>query len=439
MKSRFLKLILLVLVLGMLLTPAAALAEEAPELNFPAEDEVGNVFITDKSGSGQVVALDLYGAGQNVTVSGSQVGESALLAGYNVTLANTGIGGSLRAAAYHIGANDSSVAANATLAAYSIDLGAGFTAHSVYAAASSVNFSGVTDTMYVAAQNVTISGTVHGNAHIYADTVTVLDGAYIQGVLQVYASAEPVVGENAAVSSVEFHKVEQTAAQPAADPADVAQKTFLTIVLGKAVKLLSTLPMRIVLVILLYFIIRKTIEDGASMMKTRAVAMPISGVIALISVPIAAIIVMCTVIGLSAGALILSLFVLATCFAIGFAACMTGRLIFPKMHLLLACVLSAAIFSILLIVPVLGGVIRFACVAYTLGYFIQRIYLNWQKPAPKAVAAPAAVCEAAPETPVSEPAPETPVAEAQAEEIAEAVPAEAQAQESADEGKTESL
>lgn len=370
MKKTVKTLLLLALALTIALLPTLALAEHAT-------DGAGNMLATEADAAGATIGGDLYGVGRNVDASNAKIAESAILAGQNVNVNNATIGGSLRAAGQQISVANTAVDVNVTLAAYSVSLGQGFSAKAVYAAAQSVGFAGTCDALGVSAQTVTISGTVNGDANIYAEKVNVLDTAVITGALNVHASEAPVVAGGASVGSVHFtQRTEPDASTAVAAAAPVG--AFAAFI-AKLNKIIMMLPGRMILAVLYFFIIRRTVDGAADMVKTRPVAMPLSGFVTLISLPIAAIILFCTYIGIPAGALLLCLYALVLAFAVSFAGAMLGRLVFPKLHPLLAYVIGAAGVSIAKLIPFVSGLVTFGCMVYTLGYFIQKIYLGFGK------------------------------------------------------------
>lgn len=389
MKRYWKRTLLFALALAVALLPALALADAET-------DGAGNVFATDGSASGMTIAGDLYGAGQQVDASGAKIAESAILAGQYVYVNNSTIGGSLRAACYTLSAADTAVDANATLAARSISLGREFSAKGIYIAAQTVDFAGECDTLNVMAQTVTISGIVNGDANISAETVTVADTAVITGTLHVTADSEPVVPAGATVGSVQFTKGESDS-DDAVDSESAVSVAAGAVVLHKVLSFAKSLLGGLGLAVLYYFIIQKTIEDAAAMVKTRPAAMPVSGFITLISLPVAVIILFITVVGASAGALLLCLYGLALGFASSFAGCMLGKLFFPKLHTLLAYIIGVAGISLLKVIPFLGGLVTLGCMIYTLGYFIQKIYLGFTKKKSEGGEPVQAVAEAEPQ------------------------------------------
>lgn len=369
MKKSTKRVLLWTLALILALLPTLALADSGF-----TTDGAGNALAEESAASGMTIGGDLYAFGQNVDASSAEIAESAILAGQYISVNNSHIGGSLRAAGYQLSAANTDVDVNATLAGYSISLGNGFSAKAVYGAAQSVNFAGTCDTLWLSAESVVIAGTVNGDVQVDAQSVTVTDTAVITGNLNVTAASEPTVASGASIGNVNFT---QSKTEEAAESAAAAASTVGF--LAKLGKLLMMIPGRILLAVLYYFIIRKSVDEAAAMVTKRPAAMPVSGLIALISMPIAAVILLCTYIGVPAGMLLLCLYGLAIAFAVSFAACMLGKLFFPKLHTLVAYIIGAAAISIIVIIPYLGGLVKFGCTIYTLGYFIQKIYLGFSK------------------------------------------------------------
>lgn len=361
-----------VLLLGVVLcAPAMAMAASL-------HDGAGNVFISDALMS-QTIQSDLYGAGESLGVDGCAVGGSAILAGRAIRVDDSTVAGSIRAAGYDVTLNGSKAGANATLAGYTVNMGTGFMARGVYAAASNITFGGTCDMLGAVADTVTLNGTVNGDAHIQANQVTLGDNAVVTGTLYVTAQSAPVLPANAQIGDLAFTPA------PTQPPAEAVAETVATVhpILSKVRTLTLSLPGRMILAVLFFFAIGGTLRRASGMITARPVAMPVSGLIALISLPIAAILLMVTYIGIPAGVLLLCLYTLSLCFSVSFAGCIAGMRLFPKLHPLVASLIGVAGLTLLKLVPILGGILTFACMVYTLGYFIQDIYLrNKRLPAP---------------------------------------------------------
>ena len=385
MRTQLKRIALFTLALCIALLPTLALADSDTDTML---DGSGNLITYENRAMGQAVASDLYCFGQNVDASSAQIGESAILAGQYVSINNSTVGGSLRAAGYQVSAFDTTVDVNATLAAYSISLGRGFAAKAVYGAASNISFLGVCDTLSLSAQSVSISGTVNGDATIYAENVIIAEDAVITGTLRIKSPNQPVIAGGAAVGQLDFTLDSSS---------ESVEQTIATVspIIRKLKNLAMMLPGRIVLAVMFYFIIRKSVDEAAGMVKSRPAAMPVSGLVALISIPFAAILLIVTYVGIPAGMLLLCLYALALAFAVSFAGCMAGKLFFPKLHTLVAYIIGVAAVTVIRLIPFVGGLVTFACILYTLGYLIQRIYLGFIKKPSAPADAPAADAPAA--------------------------------------------
>ncbi len=376
MKTQLKRVALLALTLCIALLPAFTRADSDADAVL---DGGGNLFAYENRAAGQTVAGDLYCFGQNVDASSAQIGESAILAGQYVNINNSTVGGSLRAAGYQVSAFDTRVDVNATLAAYTISLGRGFAAKAVYGSASSISFLGVCDTLGLSAQHVSIAGTVNGDANIHAENVTLTEDAVIAGTLHIKSSNPPTIAAGATVGELDFTLDSGAGA--------VGQASVASRVIHRLKSLLMMLPGRILLAVMYYFIIRRSVDEAAGMVRSRPAAMPVSGLIALISIPFAAILLMVTYVGIPAGMLLLFLYALGLAFAVSFAGCMAGRLFFPRLHTLVAYIIGVAAVTVIKLVPYVGGLVTFACMLYTLGYFVQKIYSGFvKKPAAPAAA-----------------------------------------------------
>ena len=339
MKKQNLKMLALFVMALVLILPSIALAESE-------EDTAGNALF-DTSYQGGTVALDLYGTGATVEVSNASVGESAILAGKDITLSGTEIGSSLRAAGYSILATSTKIAANATVAGYSVTLGEGFQAKGVYAAASSVNFSGSCDAFSAFGETVILNGAVSGDAHIYAAHVIIGENAAVSGTLYVESSSEPAIPQSAKIAGYSFQQTESD------DDSQTAETVSAGGWIVKSLKsLIMLIPGRILLAVLYFFVIGGTLKKSGSMLTTRTAPMLISGLIGLLALPVAAVVLLITYIGIPAGVLLLLLLGLTLGFAFSFTACSVAQLVFPKMHGLLASVIGVTVFSLVGIVPV---------------------------------------------------------------------------------------
>lgn len=375
MRRKILAILSLCLLMVLLCVPAMALALST--------DSAGNVF-ADATVS-QTIQSDLYAMGETIGASSSAIGGSAILAGRSVRVDHSTVAGSIRAAGYDVSLSGAQAGANATLAGYTVHIGEGCTARGVYAAAYSIVFNGECETFGAAAQNVTLNGTVNGDAYIQAEQVTLGNDLIVNGTLHVTATAAPTLPASAKVGNLAFT---QAQTETTSDAVTTAAATVAVVnpIFAKLKTLLLYLPGRMVLAVLFYFAIGGSLRRASGMITARPVAMPLSGLIALLSLPIAAIVLMVTYIGIPAGVLLLCLYTLSLCFAVSFAGCFAGVRLFPKLHPLVASLIGVAGVTLLKLIPYVGGLLTFACIVYTLGYFVQDVYLRNKRPAPDGAA-----------------------------------------------------
>ncbi len=69
---------------------------------------------------------------------------------------------------------------------------------------------------------------------------------------------------------------------------------------------------------------------------------------------------------------------------------MLGKLLFPKQRTLVAFIIGVALVAAARILPIVRGLVSLGCTVYTLGYFVQRIYLGFGKKAASPTPPPAA-------------------------------------------------
>ena len=389
--KKILRGFLAVLMLALILVPVAALADGGET------DDAGNQFFTETF-VGKDVSLDLYGAGETVSVNGCTIGGSAILAGKDLSVNGSTIGGSLRAAAYTVVTGDTAIDANATVAAYEIGFEKGFTAKGVYAAAAKISFDGVCDTLNLTAEDISISGTVNGDAIVSAEHVSVLPGAVITGRLRVSSPNAPIIATGTSLGPVEFEKIEAETAEAV---------TFAAKALSFLKKLARSLPGAAVLAVIYFFTIGGAVEKSGEMLVKRPAPMLLSGLVALVAAPLAAIFLFISFIGAGAGCLVLMLYALALAFAGSFTGASLGRKFLPKLPGLAAAVIGAAALVLVRNLPIIGGLVGFAAILFTLGYYIQAIYAGFQKEPVTA----GANAEEAPAEALAAPVPEAPETE----------------------------
>ncbi|MDO5111935.1 MAG: hypothetical protein Q4E65_06490 [Clostridia bacterium] len=378
------------------------------------KDSAGNGVSEAAAISGETLARDLYWMGQSLSLSNSSVGQSLICAGYDLTVSNTEIGGSVRAAGNMLNFQNTTVENNITAAGNVLSVDGGSRAAGVYMLGSSVTFNGACDTLGAAAGTVNLNGVVNGDVNISADKVVIGPEAVVTGVMTVQASEQPVIPATAQIANLQYKAAAvseddlESAAQVAAGAAFMHRVTS-RVYWVFAVALLAAL---------FVLLIPGSLQGAACMLKHRTLALLLTGLVTLLALPLLLVLLCVTFIGLPVAGLVALLSLTAMLFSVPFAGASASRLVFPKMNVWISSILGAAILSAARIIPFLGGLIAFAAIIYTLGYFVQVCYLRMvnRKPGPVCGSMGSAPVIPAPVLPGSVEVPQAPVQPAQPEQ-----------------------
>lgn len=387
MKNKKLMLIpMLILVFSLM--AGTALAAGTGEI-----DTAGNLFLgCDDPASNACISTDsaqrdIYWMGNNLDLSGSLTGGDVIAAGYSIAIADSDFGGSIRTAGYNVNITNSTAANNITAAGYSVTVGKGVKAAGAILIGNDVTFSGECDHLSANGTTVRVSGVVNGDAQINANKVIFSDDAVITGHLSISAATEPTYP--AGIKDYTFTAFENTEAGEAMAAAE--KINFGALLLGRLYWIVAS----VIVALLLCLVGAKELDKSGKTLLQRPVAMPVTGLVTLIAMPVALILLLVTVIGAPVTGLIALLFAAMCFFAVTFAGASAGRLVFPNMNKVLASVIGVAALELLRIVPYFGELILFAAILYTVGYFILACYdrIKALKAQPETADAPAAVSE----------------------------------------------
>ncbi len=352
----------IILFLAVLMAFAIAASAQAMDT-----DGAGNAISGEPELSSVQTERDLYWAGEALNLRDAVLGADAVLAGRDLTINGATLGGSLRAAGYNLYLNGVQAQNNFTCAGYNIVFDKNCSAHGAYAVGYEINFDGVCDTLCAAGTTVTINGTVNGDASVVADKIFIGENAVIMGTLKTESGSNPVVASGAQIAQSDYNVVEETE--------EVTEAVVGTAIIAH--KLLSRLywiPATALLALFICLCINRSLENAKDMIKYRTAPMLITGAIAMLAMPMLLLLVCLTYIGLPLAGLLALLYLLVFLFAIPFTGASLARLVFPNMNVYLAALVGGAILSAARIIPVLRTILYFACVIYTLGYFVLACY-----------------------------------------------------------------
>lgn len=337
------------------------------------EDSSGNVF-----GAGDTVDLsvkgattignEFFGAGRNVKADYVLIDGSAFVAGQNVTAQNSVIEGSLFAAGQDL-IISSEIDHNIIAAGQNISTGDSTKAKALYAAVATAEISGTYDYVSVAADTIYFNAEVNGNVKLTGNNIYVGENAVVNGVLTIEYSNEQDINSAASINTLSSSQVENSSDAKEA----VAEVAVGAIIIGKIKNLVKNLIQYIVLAIIFAFLFRSNLTKAYEMSTTKAAAYWGFGALTLLAFPIAFIILCITVIGIPVAGLSLAFYILGLALAKVFTySSLVRELIFrhtkKRLHPVAETVLAVLPAAIINLIPVIHGLVGFACAIYTMGY-----------------------------------------------------------------------
>ena len=348
--------LLIVLLMTLIIVPVKALdvvEVEKEKSNFVAGDTVKLEKFVDGTA---------FAAGNNVTVT-SSIDGAAFVAGNNVSL--TSKQDILFAAGNMVtlaGVNTK----DAFVAGSHINIQTS-TIRDLYAVAEEIRIdSDISRNAYLGGSTVIINGKINGNVEVAADTIKIGEGAEITGNLNYPEDANITITNGAIINKTTTYK--NTNANK--------QVTLASKLLDRLYAFLGMLLIGIILMALnkkAFTKIEKISKDLSTFAKNVGI-----GFIFLVVLPIAAIIAMCTVIGLPLGIISLLIYgimiylsIIPTAYYLG-NICLKDKI--KNKYLIF--VIALLTIYILRIVPVIGGLVTFISICFGLGVYTELLKSN---------------------------------------------------------------
>ncbi|MBO4901846.1 MAG: hypothetical protein J5518_03550 [Lachnospiraceae bacterium] len=330
-----------------------------------------SVNMTNATAKGSVFA-----AGQDVSVQNSEIGESVYLAGNSLSLHDTKVNGNI------YGAGNSLTISGDT------------SGNGVYAVGNLIKFDGTANGFYASGSQITLSGTVNGDAILEGENIEITDDAVVTGKLKIVSSAQPEVDADAEVGDYSFEQVTKDTEE---DAGKAAMAGMFGIILRKIGKCIYWIIAMVAFGMLLCWLFDEHLTRATVFIKERAAATIVSGLVAWMCIPLAAIILCCTYFLAPIAGMLALAYVLLLCAGLAFAGASLSRLVFPNMNVFLSALIGIAVLEVVGMIPILGGLVGIAADMYLLGYVIQNIWDHrLQKKVPAAPVAPAAAPVSAP-------------------------------------------
>lgn len=304
---------------------------------------------------------DAYLAGGNIIVDGVVNGD-LLVAGGNIDV-NGKVTGDIRAAGGDIQI-DGSVGGNITTVGGNIriDDDSQISGSLVVGGGNVEVFGPLGKGITAGAGSLTIANNVGSDVAAGVGTLDLTSKAQVQGDLNYMSDEKAGVADGASISGRVNHQV------PPKDADEDDKKKFLAgAAIGWAV--FKFLALLVIGALLLWAVPNFMQKSAEAISKSPLQSLGI-GFLVLILTPIAAILLMVTLIGLPLGlVLLLGYFFLIYISKVFVALAIGGRILNPKTSRYLALALGLAILVVLFLIPVIGGLVDFAAVLLGLGAY----------------------------------------------------------------------
>lgn len=296
------------------------------------------------------VGADIAALGGNITILGP-VADDVRAAGGNIVI-ESAVGGDVVAAGGQVGVGGSGVQGDVMVAGGTVRLDAP-----------------VAGNVRIAGGQVVINAPVQGNVEIMAEQVTLAAGALINGTFTYRSNRDAIIEPGAQVlGETVYEKVPTPRKEADAQAAGIAIASGL---------LLSKLLMTLFAALVLTFVFRRYLGEVALLVHTRPLHELMRGFAFVVLLPVASIILLITFLGALFGGLGLLTFVAAMIFAHIVAPVVLGSLLFmwvqkkskPEVTYL-STLVGVVVFSLLVVVPVIGWLTCFALVCMALGAMV---------------------------------------------------------------------
>ena len=340
------KLRLLLILLLVLVTPVYASSNNL----FVAEDSVTET--EEKSGT-------TFVAGNDVTTK-NKVDGISFVAGNNVDINSS--------SDYLFAAGNDVKIENASfidgfIAGSSVEITDSIVERDLYVAASTVRLSStIGRDVRVASGTLVITGTINGDVEAYCGTIEVKDGAVIKGVLRYDEDTKVTISENATVNATEKVKL--------------STKSFFAKLKSDFLDSIFSFLNMLVLGLILMLLVPKIFEKIKTYGKESILSNLGIGLLATLAIPIAAIMLLITMVGISTSLLLLDFLIVMLYLSTLFTSYYLGNIILSKKiknkYLLLT--VSLLIIYLLKLIPFVKIVVAICTIGIGIGLMIRILF-----------------------------------------------------------------
>lgn len=347
-------------------------------------DSSGNVFgagdvVNVVTGASGEINNELFAAGMDVSANDVYIDGSAFVAGQSVTIKNSEVGASIFAAGNTV-TIDAIANNNIWAAGNNIIVSEDTSVKGIHLAGNSVSVSGEYEGASICGSTVFFDAVVDGDVSIEADEITIGDNARVLGNLTITAPSNPDADsitegdytyEKPAASTDD--DVDKFASEKKGFNKTLGKASFGFLLLRKAKKVILGLLKYALLAAVLAFVFKKNLDKSYVYATTKTGTFIGTGALVLFCLPIIALVLCITVVGIPVSGLALTFYVLSLCVAKVFTfASLARELIFKnakkRLHPVLEAVIAVLPAAVLKEIPFIGGLLSLACAVYMLGY-----------------------------------------------------------------------
>lgn len=319
-----------------------------------------NLFVADGEVDKRLdIEGDAYIAGNGIKLSGNVAGD-VIVAGNTLDIYVENVGGSVRLAGstVNIGGN---INRNITAIGATINIKEGTSANGVYVSAGEVEFLGEAEDVFISADKVNLNGIIYGNVNIECNELIIGENTKVDGEIKVKASTEPTI-----LGEFDSDKIEFTLSKEYENKSDTYNRAFF---IEKILSLITALILSLLLVLMCKRYLFKAKEYTID----RPWLPFLIGFATLIILPILALLVCITIIGIPIAFIALIIYGVLIYLAPVVSGIVLGEIIFKNMNLYLSALIGTIFIKVIMFIPYVGGVVLFACVLLSLGVFIQNL------------------------------------------------------------------
>lgn len=332
-----------------------------------------SVFAEDTSSSSNLISFDnnievnndvdgnTYTFGDRVSI-GTMVGGDIISAGRIIDIDSLEVKGNIRTAGQIVNINVESTK-NITSAGETINIGNKTNANAIYLAARDIKFMGQTNDFYASGENIIIDGIIKGNLNVDCRTLTLTENAEVEGNIKVSSPNEPNLNSKTTLADIDYEKISNKNYQ---------EKYFSKSNISWELMSLAT---AIIIGFIIYMLFKQSFldveKDLNGIFKYLLIGLP-----TLILLPIIAIFMMFTVIGIPIGIIALILYGIVIYLCPVVTGIILGKIIFRKGNAYLQVLGGIVIVKCILLVPYISVIVCLISVLLVLGFINMKIYCS---------------------------------------------------------------